>query len=74
VARAWDFRKPLLVAPAMNTAMYEHPITAQQLGTLTGWGITVIPSISKILACGDVGYGAMAEWESIVQATAKVLP
>ena len=31
VCRAWRFKKPFLVAPAMNTAMYEHPITERQL-------------------------------------------
>jgi phosphopantothenoylcysteine decarboxylase len=67
VARAWDFTKPFLVAPSMNTAMYDHPCTGPQLQTLQSWGIDVIPVVSKRLACGDVGQGAMAEWETIVK-------
>ncbi|XP_035299623.1 phosphopantothenoylcysteine decarboxylase isoform X5 [Cricetulus griseus] len=31
VIRAWDLSKPLLFCPAMNTAMWEHPLTAQQV-------------------------------------------
>ncbi|KAJ1499816.1 hypothetical protein HMI54_011373, partial [Coelomomyces lativittatus] len=62
VLRAWDYRhKPCLVAPAMNTAMYLHPITNIQLNLLTSWGIHIIPPISKKLACGEIGIGALAE-------------
>jgi phosphopantothenoylcysteine decarboxylase len=68
VVRAWDFSKPLLVAPAMNTHMWSHPFTAPQLDVLRRLGVVVIPPISKRLACGDVGVGAMAAVESIVAA------
>ena len=40
VARAWDFDKPILVAPAMNTHMWTHPVTSGQLETLGAWGYT----------------------------------
>ncbi len=62
--RAWDFHKPLLIAPAMNTNMWQHPLTAKQLATVQSFGIstvTVISPITKLLACGDTGVGAMAE-------------
>ena len=49
VMRAWDFTKPCLIAPAMNTAMWEHPATNQQLTILRTWGYTIIPPISKTL-------------------------
>lgn len=49
VMRAWDFSKPCLIAPAMNTAMWEHPATNQQLNILQSWGYTIIPPISKTL-------------------------
>ena len=49
VMRAWDFTKPCLLAPAMNTAMWEHPVTNQQLDILQTWGYTVIQPISKTL-------------------------
>ncbi|KAJ3365631.1 hypothetical protein GGF32_008764 [Allomyces javanicus] len=73
VLRAWHFTKPVFVAPAMNTAMYEHPITATQLQTLTSWGYQVIPPISKKLACGDFGTGAMAEYTDIARTIAAVM-
>lgn len=59
--RAWDIKgqKPLLFAPAMNTAMWDHPITAEQVTRLESWGFEAIPPISKTLICGDVGVGAM---------------
>ncbi|KXZ53881.1 hypothetical protein GPECTOR_6g799 [Gonium pectorale] len=75
VVRAWDFRKPLLLAPAMNTAMWASPFTARHLETLQqvgaaaggapGGGVRVIPPVSKRLACGDEGTGAMASPEDI---------
>ncbi|CAH2229885.1 phosphopantothenoylcysteine decarboxylase [Pararge aegeria] len=64
--RAWDLSKPLLFCPAMNTRMWEHPITSVQLTTLKLWGYTEIPPISKTLMCGDSGMGAMAEVDDIV--------
>lgn len=84
VVRAWDTtgeieggqkRKRIIVAPAMNTAMWRHPITKKQLRVLEeDWGvggkddgwIEVLRPIEKELACGDVGDGAMREWKEIV--------
>ncbi|VBB76385.1 Putative Phosphopantothenoylcysteine decarboxylase [Podospora comata] len=91
VIRAWDTdgsidlkKKYIAVAPAMNSAMWRHPITAKQIRTLReDWGVRetlldpdgaarlidgwfqVIPPISKALACGDTGDGAMAKVETI---------
>ncbi|KAF9423840.1 hypothetical protein HW555_000898, partial [Spodoptera exigua] len=65
--RAWDMSKPLIFCPAMNTRMWEHPITAQQINLLKQWGHTEIPPISKTLMCGETGVGAMAEVETIVE-------
>lgn len=70
--------KRILVAPAMNTAMWRHPITAKQIRVLedeygvgnaegTGWFEVLAPQ-KKTLACGDVGDGAMMEWSEIVRA------
>ena len=47
--RAWDLTRPVLVAPAMNTFMWEHPVTSQQLSLLSQWGYTVIPPVVKTL-------------------------
>ena len=60
VVRAWDFSKPLLVAPAMNTYMWDSPFTTRHLEQLEALGVTVVDPVSKKLACGDVGNGAMA--------------
>ncbi|KAK3086661.1 hypothetical protein FSP39_021557 [Pinctada imbricata] len=73
IVRAWDMQRPLLFAPAMNTFMWDHPITAQQINVLKTFGYKEIPCIKKKLACGDTGYGAMAEVSSIVAMTMEVL-
>ncbi|XP_075432031.1 phosphopantothenoylcysteine decarboxylase isoform X2 [Ascaphus truei] len=73
VVRAWDLKKPLLFCPAMNTAMWEHPITAQQTAQLRGFGCTEIPCVAKRLACGDTGLGAMAEVDTILDKVKEVL-
>ncbi|XP_024393068.1 probable phosphopantothenoylcysteine decarboxylase [Physcomitrium patens] len=61
IVRAWDFSKPMFVAPAMNTFMWTSPFTLRHLTAIEDLGVTVIPPISKKLACGDTGNGAMAE-------------
>lgn len=73
IARAWDFTKPLVVAPAMNTMMWEHPTTLQHLATLQEWGVTVVDPVEKTLACADVGVGALAPAETIRAAVAAAL-
>ena len=59
VARAWDFKKPCLIAPAMNTFMWDHPVTSEQIERLKKWGYIEIPCIEKVLMCNDKGKGAM---------------
>lgn len=67
VARAWDFDKPFTVAPAMNTKMWNHPITQEHIAKIKSWGIKVIEPVSKELFCGDVGIGAMADISTIFE-------
>lgn len=64
--RAWDFEKPLLFCPAMNTRMWDHPLTAQHIDALRSWGYIEVPCVAKTLMCGDTGNGAMAEVGTIV--------
>ena len=45
----------VFLAPAMNTAMWEHPITAAQIKQLESFGYNIIMPIDKKLACGDIG-------------------
>lgn len=76
VLRAWDYspqgdggiNRILLAAPAMNTAMYMNPFTDMHITTLCSTlGFKIIPPITKVLACGDTGTGAMAEVSEISQ-------
>nr|XP_043870398.1 phosphopantothenoylcysteine decarboxylase-like [Solea senegalensis] len=73
VVRAWDMSRPLLFCPAMNTAMWQHPITAEQVSRMKEFGYVEIPCVAKKLVCGDVGKGAMAEVSSIVSAVKQHL-
>ncbi|CAI5484491.1 unnamed protein product [Closterium sp. Yama58-4] len=73
IVRAWDFGKPLLLAPAMNTHMWTSPFTARHVAILEGLGAELVSPISKRLACGDVGTGAMAEPASIEAAVRQAI-
>ena len=74
VIRAWDVggtidgrEKKIVVCPAMNTAMYRHPVTAKHLAILDDWGwVEVLKPVTKTLACNDVGEGAMVSWQEVV--------
>ncbi|GAM84286.1 hypothetical protein ANO11243_022800 [Dothideomycetidae sp. 11243] len=65
--------KRMYLAPAMNTAMWFHPVTGRQTKVLDEWSesnggwINLLAPVDKELACGDVGGGAMMEWSSIVE-------
>lgn len=65
IVRAWDVSKPVLFCPSMNTQMWNHPVTKDQVDKLESWGYIQIPPIVKTLMCGDHGIGAMAEVETI---------
>ena len=54
-------KKPVLVSPAMNTAMYENPATQDNLQILKSRGIHIIEPATGLLACEDVGTGKMPE-------------
>lgn len=57
---------PKLIAPAMNTRMYENPVTKENLKTLTRFGWEVITPASGYLACGDTGAGKLPEPETLL--------
>ena len=59
---------PVLVAPAMNTAMWKHPATRANVETLRGRGVRFVGPESGKLACGDTDVGRMSEPEQIVEA------
>ncbi len=84
VWRAWDTSRPVVLAPAMNTQMWEHPLTRRHLQSIAVTDghcdlpgdldqdaiipminercprLRVVSPVSKALACGDIGQGAMA--------------
>ncbi len=66
-------RAPVLVAPAMNVNMWEHPATQANLEILRQRGVRVIEPGTGSLACGMVGAGRMAEPESIADAVLSAL-
>ncbi|XP_040579293.1 phosphopantothenoylcysteine decarboxylase [Lepeophtheirus salmonis] len=76
ILRAWEIgenAKPVLFAPAMNTGMWNHPITSEQIYILNKWGFTEIPVVEKLLMCNQRGLGAMAEPVYIVKTVFDVL-
>jgi phosphopantothenoylcysteine decarboxylase len=71
VYRAWDRSRPVILAPAMNTLMWQHPATARHLAQVAsdlGSSLRVVEPIEKKLACDDVGLGAMAERRALLDA------
>lgn len=58
----------LLVAPAMNTHMYENPITSENIDYLKSKGTKFIEPRVSLLACNEYGKGALAEVSTIVEA------
>jgi phosphopantothenoylcysteine decarboxylase/phosphopantothenate--cysteine ligase len=61
-------RAPVLVAPAMNVNMFEHPAVQENLATLRSRGVGVVEPGSGYLACGWLGKGRLAEVDEIVDA------
>src|SRR5262245_41165560 len=69
VYRAWDRSNPIILAPAMNTLMWEHPATGRHLAQVKedmGSRLLVVAPQVKKLACDDVGIGAMAARDEIL--------
>ena len=71
---AYDFKKPYLIVPAMNTKMYLHPSTQHSIQTLKSWQIDILETASGVLACGDDGLGRLLEPEQIIRAIEKRIP
>jgi len=81
VIRTWDIdssnlkRATIIAAPAMNSMMWAHPLTAKQIAILNeewDW-FEVLPPQVKALACGDIGQGGMCDWNEIVTVIEKRL-
>jgi len=59
---------PMIVAPAMNTAMFEHVAVAENIKTLKGRGACIVEPEEGRLACGDTGKGKLADVDDILDA------
>lgn len=66
-------KAPVIVAPAMNVNMWEHPATQQNLQILRERGVHIVEPGAGYLACGMVGAGRLAENDAIVTATLEAL-
>ncbi|MDZ7640889.1 MAG: bifunctional phosphopantothenoylcysteine decarboxylase/phosphopantothenate--cysteine ligase CoaBC [Desulfurivibrio sp.] len=60
-------KTPVMVCPAMNSAMYAHPATGENLDRLRRYGYTVLAPEHGDLACGEEGPGRLAPWETVRQ-------
>ena len=60
-------RCPKIAAPAMNTAMYENPVTQDNIRILRRYGVEIAEPDRGYLACGDVGAGKMPEPETLAE-------
>jgi phosphopantothenoylcysteine decarboxylase/phosphopantothenate--cysteine ligase len=66
-------RAPLVLAPAMNTVMWEHPAVRTNLSTLASRGTTFVEPGEGYLACGWVGKGRLAEPDEIAEIVDRVI-
>ncbi|MGB8451663.1 MAG: phosphopantothenoylcysteine decarboxylase [Anaerocolumna sp.] len=64
---------PMLIAPAMNTRMYEKPIVQENIQKLKKFGYQIIEPREAILADGDLGKGALADVDEIIKAVTEGL-
>ncbi len=60
-------RAQVVLAPAMNGKMYQHPVTEENLSKLRGHGVTIIEPETGELACGYEGVGRMASIETVLR-------
>lgn len=61
-------RKKVLVFPAMNSNMYDHPATQANLARLREFGYLIVEPASGMLACGDEGPGRLPDWDTAREA------
>jgi len=66
-------KAPVMIAPAMNTNMFDHPAVAKNLDTLIARGVHVVDPGSGYLACGWIGKGRLAEPEDVVASAEQLL-
>ena len=62
---SFDWSKPYLLVPAMNSQMLSHPATQSSLKKLKSWGVSILETDYGSLACGEVGYGRLLDLDEI---------
>lgn len=72
-ATALATRAPILIAPAMNTGMWDNPATQANIALLKSRGCRMVDAGTGDLACGTTGKGRMADPEQIAQAITQLL-
>ena len=70
---ALSLRAPLVVAPAMNVRMWEHPAVRENVAALERRGTRIVAPEAGELACGDVGAGRLADLDGIVLAVERAM-
>jgi phosphopantothenoylcysteine decarboxylase len=65
--------KPIIICPAMNTAMYENQITQNNINKLMTYGYQFVEPKESLLACGDIGKGALADIDTIIASVKKAI-
>ena len=60
-------RIPVIVCPAMNVKMFDHPATRENIKKLRSYGYRVIEPDSGVMACGEEGAGRLPEWEQVAE-------
>lgn len=63
---AYELKKPMIVVPVMNSAMWHYPATISSIETLKLWGVEVINPDQGDLACGEFGAGRMPEVDDLL--------
>lgn len=66
-------RAPVVIAPAMNPAMWEHPATRRNAATLAGFGYTLVEPGEGEVACGHIGRGRLAELPRVLAAVERAM-
>ncbi len=68
-----SFDKPIIVAPAMNTRMWQHKATVRNIDLLRSDGVNLVGPVEGTLACGEAGTGKLADVEAITACTEMLL-
>ncbi len=66
-------RAPVLLCPSMNSDMFSHPATQDNLARLAAWGYHLVTPASGELACGEEGPGRLPEWDPVREQVVTLL-